>query len=146
MADLRAQFQGMADQLNGGQMAPPPDVEPTPATGEVASEDLPPRAAPATELVQFGTVKVDATIADRAAELMGQFPSLKPTSGHRDEQQNKREHGVDRSWHLKGKAVDFKGSAKEMYEAAAAAKQAGAVEALVHNGGDGTILHVAWSE
>lgn len=150
MDDLRAQFQGMRDQLLSGQSAqqPPTADGPMPslAMDEQAEEGLPSRSAPMTQLVKLGPVQVDESIADRVVDLIRQFPALKIVSGHRDEQQNQREQGVDRSWHLKGMAVDLKGPAKEMYEAAAAAQQAGAVEALVHNGGSGTILHVAWSE
>lgn len=136
MDDLRAQFQGMRSQIESGQSA---------AAAPTQTVDKP-TPSPDGELVDLGGVKVDATVVDRAAQLLDQFPSLKPSSGHRDAQQNKRENGVDRSWHLKGRAVDFKGPLKDLYAAAGVAQTQGAAESLVHNGGNGMILHVAWAD
>jgi len=136
--DLAAQFQGMQSQAQSVQPA------------QQAAPAGPPGLAPSPPvdggLVPMpGGEKLDATVAGQAEELLGQFPSLKIVSGHRDASRNKREGGVDRSWHLKGKAADFKGPLQDMYKAAAHAQSSGAVESLVHNGGNGMILHVAWA-
>lgn len=136
MNDMMAAFQGMRDQAASGQGAAQGAPQLDAAPEVQASVD--------GQQVPFGSVTIDSGIEQQANDLVSQFPSLKPSSGFRDAQTNKREKGVDRSWHLKGRAVDFKGPLKDLYQAAAAAKQAGAAEALVHNAGDGMILHVAW--
>lgn len=137
--DLAAQFQGRRDQAASSQPV-------SQAVGAGVS-DVPTGPTPDTaDLVPFQGHEISAGIADQAQQLLAKHPSLKVVSGHRDAQQNKRENGVDRSWHLKGRAVDLKGPIKDMYEAAATAKLSGAAEALVHNAGNGMVLHVAWAE
>lgn len=141
-SDLLSQFQGMKDQMLSGQSAGQP-------TGGAPSPTEQPVQAPAPgglDLVELGGQRVAADIAPQAQQIMAQHPSLTVVSGHRDKARNQRENGVDRSWHLKGRAVDFKGPLQDLYKAAAAAKLAGADESLVHNAGEGMILHVAWAE
>lgn len=138
--NLVAQYQGMKDQMFSQQGG---------VGGVVGGAEVPvvresQEADPASGLVLLGRHRFAADVAERVSELGDRFPSLRVVSGHRDEAANARENGVDRSWHLKGRAVDFQGPVKDLYEAAAHAQRAGADEALVHNAGNGMILHVAW--
>jgi uncharacterized protein YcbK (DUF882 family) len=72
------------------------------------------------------------------------FPGLRFSSGWRDPVTNQRVNGVPNSYHLKGRAMDWSGSARDMQAARSWALQNGATEALIHNAGSGTHLHVAW--
>lgn len=142
--DLAAQFQGMRDQAASGQ-----PVAQAAGQGELQGgpvSPVGPPAPPAEGLVQFEGQRVAAGVVDAASAIKDQHPSLKVVSGHRTPGQNKAEDGVDNSWHLKGRAVDYKGPVKDLYAAAATAKLMGATESLVHNNGSGMVLHVAWSE
>lgn len=139
--DLAAQFQGMRDQNASGQA-----VTQSAGADELAVPDVGANATPDESLVQFEGQRVAASVVDRAAAIKDRHPSLKVVSGHRDAQQNQRENGVDRSWHLKGRAVDYRGPVADLYQAAATAQMLGAAEALVHNNGNGMVLHVAWSD
>ena len=87
-----------------------------------------------------------ANVASNAAQLQKRFPGLRLTSGYRDPAHNARVGGVPNSYHTKGRAVDFGGSAKDMAAGAAYARTTGAREVLVHKvaKGGGVHLHVAW--
>jgi hypothetical protein len=76
-------------------------------------------------------------------QVLGRFPGLRFSSGHRTEEQNRRANGVPNSKHLTGKATDFSGSEKEMQAAAEWAKSQGA-KVLIHDAGSGRHLHISW--
>jgi hypothetical protein len=95
-------------------------------------------------LVDFGGRKIDRSVLGYAEQISRLFPNLRFTSGHRDAGANARANGVPNSWHLKGRAMDWSGSARDMQNAAAWARQNGAREVLIHNAGSGTHLHTAW--
>ncbi len=85
-----------------------------------------------------------ADVQGYGTRLMQQFPGLRFTSGYRDPAHNRAVGGVPNSWHTKGRAIDFSGSAKDMANGAAWARSNGANEVLVHNVGSGQHLHAAW--
>lgn len=100
-------------------------------------------AAP-SRLVKYGAYQYDADVVPKIEGLLKAYPKLRPTSGYRDPDHNRRVGGVPNSRHLKGTAGDFVGSARDMAEAAGWARRMGAAEVLVHNAGSGQHLHVGW--
>lgn len=76
-------------------------------------------------------------------QLMGAFPGLRFTSGHRSEAANSAANGVKNSKHLTGQASDFVGSEEQMQAAAKWAKERGA-KTLIHDSGSGRHLHIEW--
>lgn len=112
---------------------------------------VPPPPKPPVELAPNPMPGMRAPAAGRGADMWGEFEKLfgnrlRFTSGYRDPAHNARVGGVPNSLHMNAAnpARDYAGSAKDMFEAAAWAKQNGAREALVHNAGSGQHLHVAW--
>jgi hypothetical protein len=95
-------------------------------------------------LTGYGSYQVDSSVAPYLKRLQAQFPGLRMTSGYRDPGHNAKVGGAKNSWHTKGRAGDFVGSAADMQKAAAWARQNGAREVLQHNAGSGYHLHVAW--
>lgn len=71
--------------------------------------------------------------------------SLKVLSGHRDERENREQHGVDRSYHRWGRAVDLVGGAEDMARVASVAGNLGAVENHMENVNGRQHLHLAWA-
>lgn len=124
-ADPYAEFMAMQDQT-----APPPYDR----SLEVGTEDV-------------HGVPVAAGLKVYADEMERRF-GLELTEGLRTETENARKKGaVKNSRHLHdgdAGALDFRGKARAMQDGAAWAQANGAVEALIHNPGDGQILHVAW--
>lgn len=116
----------------GGQQQPP-----APARGGAPQKRR-------SGLINWQGKRIDASVLPYAQQIQQRFPGLRFSSGYRDPVHNARVGGVPNSWHLKGRALDFSGSAKDMRNAAAWARQNGAREVLVHNAGSGTHLHVAW--
>lgn len=95
-------------------------------------------------LVDFGGKKLHSSVVGYAQQIARLFPTLRFTSGYRDPIHNRRVGGVPRSYHLKGRAMDWVGPARDMQAAREWALAHGAREALIHNAGSGTHLHVAW--
>lgn len=111
----------------------------TPVTGKPANPTGP------MKLVSWRGRQIDASVMDKAEALARQFPGLRLTSAYRDPARNAATPGAAKnSWHMKGRAVDFGGSAKDMAAGAAWARANGAREVLVHNAGTGQHLHAAW--
>lgn len=131
---LVKQFDAMRGNLFGG-LAPvqPPQVQPISYGGSLPSTGA--QAAPA---------------GGQWATLRSTFPGLTETSGYRDPQHNAEVGGVPNSYHTQldangdSRAYDFVGSAADMQNAAAWAKQNGATEVLIHNAGSGQHLHIAF--
>ena len=95
-------------------------------------------------LVSWGGKQIHSSVLPYAQQMQQRFPGLRFSSGYRDPVHNQRVNGVPNSFHLKGRALDFSGSAKDMQAARAWARENGAREALIHNAGSGTHLHIAW--
>ncbi len=72
--------------------------------------------------------------------LLHAYPGLRLTSGRRTAARNRQVGGVPGSLHLTGRAADLAGPALQMLSALAAARAAGAVEAI-H---EGDHVHLAW--
>lgn len=134
---LPKQFDAMRGGITGGlaPYQPPQAVQPIPYGGS-----LPGQPAPAS--VALGGGYWD--------QLRSQFPGLTQTSGYRTPEHNAEVGGVPNSYHTQldangnSRAYDFVGSAADMQNAAAWAKQNGATEVLIHNAGSGQHLHIAW--
>ena len=137
-----------------GMLAAPQSPSAGHFQGDGHNHDRPSGGAPAKpgaaavgplKLVSWRGRQIDASVMDKAEALARQFPGLRLTSAYRDPQTNARTPGAAKnSWHMKGRAVDFGGSAKDMAAGAAWARKMGAREVLVHNAGTGQHLHVAW--
>lgn len=95
-------------------------------------------------LIDWRGIKINGRTLPYVNALAKQFSGLRPTSGWRDPQHNRRVGGVPNSHHLDGSASDWVGSAREMHDAKLWAERNGAREVLVHNVGSGMHLHVAW--
>lgn len=95
-------------------------------------------------LMEWNGHKIDSSVYRYADAIARQFPGLRFSSGYRDPAHNRRVNGVPNSYHLSGRALDFSGSARDMQAAKVWAQRNGAREALIHNAGSGTHLHVAW--
>lgn len=102
------------------------------------------QATPQTGLVNFQGRQIDASVLRYANDIARMFPQLRFSSGYRDPAHNQRVNGSPTSWHLKGRALDWSGPAQYMQAAKQWALQNGAREAMIHNAGSGTHLHVAW--
>jgi uncharacterized protein YcbK (DUF882 family) len=84
--------------------------------------------------------------------LLGAHPELTITSGRRTPDRNRRAGGSPRSFHLQGRAADFTGPVRTLYQAATTARQqrvgrscTGPEEVFVEDaGGPNQHLHVAW--
>lgn len=123
-------------------------------TGLQGASGVPPAPAPykgaggptgPMKLVNWRGRQIDQSVMSNAERLAQQFPGLRLTSAYRDPARNARTPGAAKnSWHMKGRAVDFAGNARDMASGAAWARQNGAREVLVHNAGTGQHLHVAW--
>ena len=99
----------------------------------------------AMKLVNWRGRQIDESVMDKAEALARAFPGLRLTSAYRDPKRNAATPGASKtSWHMKGRAVDFGGSAKDQQAGAAWAKANGAREVLVHNAGTGQHLHAAF--
>lgn len=116
--------------------APVPVVEPDTWSGPVSGERH------AAGMPGWGGLKPD--VQGYASAVLTEFPGLRFTSGHRDPVHNARVGGVPNSAHITGRAADFVGTARQMYDAAAWAKLHGARHVLVHNAGSGMHLHIEW--
>lgn len=101
-------------------------------------------APPRKGLMDWNGRKIDSSVLRYANEISRQFPKLRFSSGYRDPAANARANGVPNSFHLSGRALDFSGSSRDMQNAKVWAERNGAREALIHNAGSGTHLHVAW--
>lgn len=95
-------------------------------------------------LVDWGGRQIDSSVLGYANQIAKMFPGLRFSSGYRDPAANARANGVPNSYHLSGRALDFSGPANVMQQAKVWAQQNGAREAMIHNAGSGTHLHVAW--
>lgn len=102
------------------------------------------QATPQTGLVNFQGRQIDASVLRYANDIARMFPQLRFSSGYRDPAHNQRVNGSPTSWHLKGRALDWSGPAQYMQAAKQWALSNGAREAMIHNAGSGTHLHVAW--
>ncbi len=82
-------------------------------------------------------------------QVASQF-GLRISSGYRDPAHNREVGGVPNSYHTQmdrygqSRAYDFVGSPQAMAQAIAAARAAGAVEAMIHNVGSGNHAHIAY--
>lgn len=146
--DALRQSQGGPTQLGSYE---PPQIGPRQDNGAAPPTAAPQRsavrggaAAPLGALAPYGGYQFSADVVpevDRYAKSYG----LRPTSGYRDPEHNREVNGSPTSDHLRGKAGDFVGPAKTMYQALTAARRDPRVkQALVHNAGSGLHLHIAW--
>lgn len=149
-ADLVRQFDAMRQSLGGAPspasayrpQTPMGGAQAPPSSGGGAST----QRASGKGLVDYGGRKIAAGLVPYADHITRQM-GLRLTSGYRDPESNRRANGVQNSWHLQeGEhgALDFSGTARQMQDGAAWARQNGAREVLVHNAGSGQHLHVAW--
>lgn len=148
VAEFDAMRRGLGAAPSSLQSYSPPQPSPqrptTPSVSGAPAAGGGPAPVPATGLVDFGGKKLDGSVLSYANEISRRFPGLRFTSGYRDPNHNSRVNGVPTSWHLKGRAMDWAGSAREMADAAAWARANGAREVLIHNAGSGQHLHTAW--
>jgi hypothetical protein len=85
-------------------------------------------------------VEISQSIVPDLAEILDAVDGLKIVSAFRDERANQREGGVPHSRHLAGKAVDLRGTAKAMRDAAGYASSIGVPEVSL----EGAHLHLGW--
>lgn len=164
--DVVKQYDAMRQSLGGG-LAPRAVLEaptvpfggvaaPQPAAAAPTAGPRPPStAAPAgpkgpampltpLKLGSWGGRQFDQAVIPKMQQLAAAFPSLRLSSGYRDPAHNAAVGGVKNSWHTRGRAGDWSGSARDMAAGAAWARANGAREVLVHNAGSGQHLHVAF--
>lgn len=150
----------MVDQLAGLRQAfagaPTPLESYAPAASPVSAAAPAPAAAgahhagdghghSAGELVALGRFQFDSSVLPKVQGLQKAIPGLRITSGYRSPEKNAATPGAAKnSWHMKGRAADYAGSAGDMQRGAAWAKANGAREVLIHNAGTGQHLHVAF--
>lgn len=145
LAGLRNAFTAPPTSLQSYTPAPPSVSAAAPSSGgHYEGDGHAHGVTPSGKLVAIGNYQFDGAIAPKVTALAKQFPGLRITSGYRDPERNRRANGVKNSWHLKGRAVDFAGSAGDMQRALAWGRQNGAIESLIHNAGSGQHLHLAW--
>lgn len=133
-SDVVRRFDAMRGNLLGG-LAPvqPPQAQPISYGGNLPGA---PAGAPSA--------------GGNWDRFRAQFPGLTETSGYRTPEHNAEVSGVPGSYHTQldefgnSRAYDFVGSARDMQNAVAWAKQNGATEALYHNAGSGLHAHIAW--
>ncbi len=99
--------------------------------------------SPSGSLTSYSGRQFDSGIVSNVQYIANNF-GLTVTSGYRTATQNANAGGVSTSYHLTGRAADFVGTQAQMQAAQQWAKSNGAREALIHNAGSGTHLHVAW--
>ncbi len=94
-------------------------------------------------LITYGGRQFASSVVSNVQYIDQNF-GLRLTSGYRTPTQNANADGTQTSWYLTGRAADFVGTQSQMQAAQQWAQQNGAREALIHNAGSGTHLHVAW--
>lgn len=94
-------------------------------------------------LVTFDGRQFDSGIVSKVKYIKETF-GLRVSGGYRTEERNREVGGAANSYHLTGRAADFVGSQTQMQAALRWARTSGAKEALIHDAGSGTHLHVAW--
>lgn len=116
-------------------------------SGIPAPSQTPPiSTAPAVisgNLVTYAGAKFDSGIVGKVQYIATTF-GLRVSGGYRTPERNRAVGGVANSYHLTGRAADFVGTQEQMLAARQWARNNGAREALIHNAGSGTHLHVAW--
>jgi len=98
---------------------------------------------PTGSLTSYGGYQYDSGVINNVQYIHQNF-GLTLTSGYRTATHNSSVGGSPNSYHLSGRAADFVGTQAQMQAAQQWAKQNGAREAIIHNAGSGTHLHVAW--
>lgn len=98
---------------------------------------------PTGNLVDYNGKKFDSAVVGNVREIASSF-NLRVTGGHRTSERNRAVGGVANSNHLTGRAADFVGTRANMEAAKRYAESRGAREALIHDAGSGTHLHLAW--
>lgn len=108
-------------------------------------------SVPMTKAEMMILATLGAHTRGHVLHLMARCPGLRLTSGRRTPGRNRAVGGSPRSWHLWGRAADFIGEPEDLEEALALVKDqritercTGPEEALIHDAGSGTHLHVAW--
>lgn len=99
--------------------------------------------SPTGSLTSYGGRQFDSGVVSNVQYVDQNF-GLRLTSGYRTSTQNSSVGGSPNSYHLSGRAADFVGTQAQMQAAQQWAQANGAREALIHNAGSGTHLHVAW--
>ena len=94
-------------------------------------------------LVEYSGARFDSGIVSKVQYVATTF-GLRVTGGYRTPERNREVGGVPNSNHLTGRAADFVGTQSQMLAARQWARNNGAREALIHNAGSGTHLHLAW--
>lgn len=94
-------------------------------------------------LVSYEGHQFDSGVVENMRYISENY-DLRVSGGYRTEERNAEVNGAANSHHLSGRAGDFVGSQSSMQAARAWALQNGAREALIHNAGSGTHLHVAF--
>lgn len=98
---------------------------------------------PSGNLVSYQGAKFDSAIVSKVSYVAETF-GLRVSGGHRTPERNRAVGGVPNSNHLTGRAADFVGPYTNMQKAEVWAEENGAREALIHDAGSGTHLHLAW--
>ncbi len=94
-------------------------------------------------LVTYAGAQFDSGIVSKVQYVATTF-GLRVSGGYRTAARNREVGGVPNSNHLTGRAADFVGTQAKMEAARQWARNNGAREALIHNAGSGTHLHLAW--
>ncbi|OGG87733.1 hypothetical protein A2592_03360 [Candidatus Kaiserbacteria bacterium RIFOXYD1_FULL_42_15] len=95
------------------------------------------------DLVTYAGARFDSGIVANVQYVAETF-GLRVSGGYRTPERNFDVDGVPNSYHLTGRAADFVGTQSQMQAAQSWAQNNGAIEALIHNAGSGTHLHLAW--
>lgn len=139
--EVQCTTQAQPDEYDGGGLINEGGMPTTPTTPTTPATTTP--TTPTGQLVPYAGYQFDQGILANVQYLDTNF-DLRVSGGHRTEERNREVGGVPNSNHLTGRAADFVGSPAAMQAGAAWARANGAREAIVHNAGSGTHLHVAW--
>lgn len=133
---------------DGVQLRPEAMVELTESPSTITDAYYSPDGTSNISSFSGNLVNVDGHLFDQSivsqVNYIARTYNLRISGGHRTAARNSAVGGVPNSLHLTGRAADFVGSSQDMRAALSWARANGAREALIHDAGSGTHLHVGW--